>query len=83
MLDKLMKDLKEQNRLADVYYKNEQWALLEWVMKKISNNIGDLFSITDKVIAIIGATGILGEQYVKFLSKSTSFSVAIWEAITS
>ena len=37
MLDKLMKDLKEQNRLADVYYKNEQWALLEWVMKKISN----------------------------------------------
>ena len=35
MLDKLMKDLKEQNRLADVYYKNEQWALLERVMKSI------------------------------------------------
>jgi len=37
MLKKLMEDLKEMNRLAQVYYENEQWALLEWVMKKISN----------------------------------------------
>ena len=37
MLDKLMSDLDEMNRLAQVYHKNEQWALLEWVMKKISN----------------------------------------------
>ena len=37
MLKKLMEDLNEMNRLAQVYHKNEQWALLEWVMKKISN----------------------------------------------
>ena len=48
MLDKLMKDLKEQNRLADVYYKNEQWALLEWVMKKISNTTTMINSYLDK-----------------------------------
>lgn len=35
-----------------------------------SNNIAstELFSVKDKVIAIIGATGILGTQYVKLLS---------------
>ena len=37
MLKKLMEDLNEMNRLAQVYHKEEQWALLEWVMKKISN----------------------------------------------
>ena len=37
MLKKLMEDLNEMNRLAQVYHKNEQWAFLEWVMKKISN----------------------------------------------
>ena len=35
MLDKLMKDLKEMNRLAQVYYENEQWALLDKMMEKI------------------------------------------------
>ena len=35
MLDKLMKDLKEMNRLADVYYENEQWALLDRTLEKI------------------------------------------------
>ncbi len=37
MLNKLMEDLNEMNRLAQVYHKNEQWVLLEWVMKKIRN----------------------------------------------
>ena len=37
MLDKLMKDLNEMNRLAQVYYENEQWALLDMVMGKIKN----------------------------------------------
>tara|TARA_B100000287_G_scaffold338129_1_gene324095 strand:+ start:72 stop:230 length:159 start_codon:yes stop_codon:yes gene_type:complete len=36
MLDKLMKDLKEMNRLAQVYYENEQWALLDKMMEKIN-----------------------------------------------
>ena len=35
MLDKLMKDLKEYNRLAQLYYKEEQWALLDRTMEKI------------------------------------------------
>ena len=35
MLDKLMKDLKEMNRLAQVYYENEQWALLDKMLSKI------------------------------------------------
>ena len=35
MLKKLMEELNEMNRLAQVYYKNEQWALLERVMKSI------------------------------------------------
>tara|TARA_Y100001936_G_C16080809_1_gene677631 strand:- start:2560 stop:3387 length:828 start_codon:yes stop_codon:yes gene_type:complete len=37
-------------------------------MNKISNDDANLFSVKNKVIAIIGATGILGEQYVDFLS---------------
>ena len=35
MLDKLMKDLKEMSRTAQVYYKNEQWVLLERTIKQI------------------------------------------------
>ena len=35
MLEKMMKELNEMNRLAQVYYENEQWALLERVMKSI------------------------------------------------
>ena len=35
MLDKLMKDLNEMNKLAQVYYKEEQWALLDKIMEKI------------------------------------------------
>ena len=38
------------------------------IMNKISNDDSKLFSIKNKAIAIIGATGILGTQYVKFLS---------------
>jgi len=38
------------------------------IMDKISNDDANLFSVKNKVIAIIGATGILGEQYVDFLS---------------
>ena len=34
--------------------------------KKIDRN---KFSVKGKVIAIIGATGLLGTQYVKYLSK--------------
>ena len=49
MLDKLMKDLKEMNRLADVYYENEQWALLEWVMKKISTTSAMINNYLDQV----------------------------------
>ena len=49
MLDKLMKDLKEMNRLADVYYENEQWALLEWIMKKISTTSSMINNYLDKV----------------------------------
>tara|TARA_Y100000593_G_C4121664_1_gene243007 strand:+ start:59 stop:217 length:159 start_codon:yes stop_codon:yes gene_type:complete len=36
MLDKLMKELKEFNRMAQVYYKEEQWALLDMTLEKIS-----------------------------------------------
>ena len=50
MLDKLMKELDEMNRLAQVYYKNEQWALLEWVMKKISNTTTMINSYLDDYI---------------------------------
>tara|TARA_Y100000593_G_C4190792_1_gene276779 strand:- start:234 stop:407 length:174 start_codon:yes stop_codon:yes gene_type:complete len=35
MLDKLMKELNEMNRLSQVYYKNEQWVLLEMVTSKM------------------------------------------------
>ena len=36
MLDKLMKDLKEMNRLVQVYYEEEQWALLDATLSKIN-----------------------------------------------
>jgi hypothetical protein len=36
MLDKLMKELNEMNRLAQVYYKEEQWVLLEMVTCKMT-----------------------------------------------
>ena len=32
-----MKDLKEYNRLAQLYYKEEQWALLDRTNKSILN----------------------------------------------
>tara|TARA_B100000287_G_scaffold39895_1_gene36379 strand:+ start:603 stop:776 length:174 start_codon:yes stop_codon:yes gene_type:complete len=37
MLEKLMSDLNEMNRLAQLYYKEKQWALFEKVMDKIKN----------------------------------------------
>ena len=37
MLDKLMKDLKEYQRMAQVYYENEQWALLDRTLEKIGH----------------------------------------------
>ena len=36
MLEKLMKDLNEMNRTAQVYYENEQWALLDKMLNKIN-----------------------------------------------
>ena len=36
MLSKLMKELNEMNRLAQVYHKEEQWVLLEMIMSKIN-----------------------------------------------
>ena len=42
----------------------------------------NLFSVEGKVIAIIGATGILGTQYVKYLS-SLGASVVIGDVETS
>ena len=38
MLDKLMKELDEMNRLVQLYYKEEQWVLLEMVMSKMKNH---------------------------------------------
>jgi|TARA_B100000073_G_scaffold319829_1_gene299054 hypothetical protein len=35
MLDKLIKELNEMNRLVQVYYKEEQWALLDKTLDKI------------------------------------------------
>ncbi len=32
-----MSDLNEMNRLAQLYYKEKQWALFEKVMDKIKN----------------------------------------------
>ena len=49
MLDKLMKDLIEMNRLANVYYDNKQWALYEWIMKKITNTSTMINNYMDKV----------------------------------
>ena len=48
MLDKLMKELNEMNRLAQVYYKNEQWALLERVMKSIQDYSKMIYNYLDK-----------------------------------
>ena len=36
MLDKLVKELNEMNRLVQVYYENEQWALLDKTLNKIN-----------------------------------------------
>ena len=36
ILKKLIVELKEQNRLAQLYYKEKQWSLLEKVTKKIN-----------------------------------------------
>ena len=36
MLDKLMKELDEMNRMAQVYYENEQWPLLDKMLSKIN-----------------------------------------------
>jgi len=38
-------------------------------MTEINNPGNDLFSVKGRVIAIIGATGILGSRYVRFLSQ--------------
>ena len=35
MLSKLIKELNEMNRLVQVYYKEEQWALLDKTLDKI------------------------------------------------
>ena len=35
-LGKLMKDIEEMNRMAQVYHKNEQWALLDKMLSKIN-----------------------------------------------
>ncbi len=48
MLNKLIEELNEMNRLAQVYHKNEQWALLEWVMKKIENTSNMINKFLDK-----------------------------------
>ena len=37
ILDKLMEELKEYNRMAEVYYENEQWPLLDRTMIKIQH----------------------------------------------
>ena len=48
MLNKLIEELNEMNRLAQVYHKNEQWALLEWVMKKLENTSSMINKFLDK-----------------------------------
>ena len=35
-LGKLMKDIEEMNRMAQVYHKNEQWALMDKMLSKIN-----------------------------------------------
>ena len=37
MLDQLMKELNEMNRLSQLYYKEKQWVLLELVASKMKN----------------------------------------------
>ena len=36
------------NRLANVYYENEQWALYEWIMKKVTNTSTMISKYLDK-----------------------------------
>ena len=53
MLKKLMEDLKEYNRLAQVYYENEQWALLDKANNKIiiwSNKIKDNLENEERIM---------------------------------
>ena len=35
-LEKLMKDIEEMHRMAQVYHKNEQWALMDKMLSKIN-----------------------------------------------
>jgi len=37
MLDRLMKELNEMNRLAQLYHKEKQWVLFEMVTGKMKN----------------------------------------------
>ena len=48
MLKKLMEELNEMNRLAQVYHKNKQWALLERVMKSIQDYSKMIYNYLDK-----------------------------------
>jgi hypothetical protein len=56
MLNKLIEELNEMNRLAQVYHKNEQWALLEWVMKKIENTSNMINKFLDKNELVVPET---------------------------
>ena len=79
MLDKLMKDLNEMNRTAQVYYKEEQWALLDKMMEKIMSVMGPDFDLDggfEKYMKIRdekgedAATEYVGEEVLKaFKSK--------------
>ena len=48
MLNRLMKDLNELNRLAQVYHQNQQWVLLEKVMVKINDTTTMIDNYLDK-----------------------------------
>ena len=37
MLEKMMKELNEMNRLAQLYYREEQWVLLEMITGKMKD----------------------------------------------
>ena len=57
MLDKLMKDLNEMNRMAQVYYENEQWALLDKMLSKIktwSTMISNILNKEERKYSIDG-----------------------------
>tara|TARA_Y100000593_G_C4137720_1_gene250607 strand:- start:318 stop:518 length:201 start_codon:yes stop_codon:yes gene_type:complete len=49
MLEKMMSDLNEMNRLAQVYHDNEQWALLEKMMSKIKTWSMMIMNHLDKI----------------------------------